>query len=169
MKLSKIFDQFPKFHEWAENKKLTPKELSILTEFKNSSPIQPLIQWIEIHRPTHSQGTQILELGGELLLMDKSFHSLLSKKTKVSFFIEQLKKLRLKESSARDENKSKTVNSLPWPSSIQARWIRQGDRGALSVRFQSFSMKDLKQKIQKLESIYNQLNEKTERLWNYEQ
>ena len=165
MKLSKIFDQFPKFHEWAKSKKLTSKELSILTEFQNSSPLQPLIQWIENHKPTHSQGTQILELGGELLLMDKPFHSLLSEKTKASFLIEQLKKQRLMESSVRDENKSKIVNSLPWSSSIQAKWIRQGDRGALSVQFQSFSLKDFKQKIQKMESIYNQLNKKAEKLW----
>ena len=165
MELSNIFDQFPKFYSWAENKKLQPKELSILTEFKDSSSVKPLIQWITNYKPTHSQGVQILELGGELILMNKTFDSVLLKETNAGCLINGLKKLRLPNNSARNEEKSKIVNSLDWPSSIQAKWIRQNDRGALSIQFKSFSMKDFKQKIQKLNSVYNQLNESNEKLW----
>jgi len=165
MKLSEIFNRFPKFKKWADSKKLNSKELTILTELKNCHSLSSLIQWIENHKPTHSQGIQILELGGELFLMDKLFESLLTKEIQPHSLIEQLKKLRLPETYSRDKKKSQIVKSLSWPPSIQARWLRQGDRGALSVQFKSFSMKDFKQKIQKLNSIYDQLRKEPEKLW----
>ena len=165
MELSKIFDQFPKFHRWVKDKKLSPKELAILTEFQNLSKLKPLLQWIESHKATHSQGAQILELGGELLLMNRPLSSLLFKEQKASSLIECLKKLRLSESSSRDEKKSQIVNSLDWSSSIKAQWIRQNDRGALSIHFNSFSLQDFKQKIQNLNSVYKQLDEREEKLW----
>ena len=165
MKLSEIFDQFPEFQKWVENKKLNSKELTILTEFKNGSSLKSLLQWIENQKPTHSQGVQILELGGELLLMNKPFDSLLIREAQAPSLIEQLKKLRFSKTYSRDDKKSKIVTGLPWPSSIQAKWIRQGDRGALSVQFKSFSMKDFKQKIQKLNSVYDQLDKEPEKLW----
>ena len=165
MELSKIFNQFPLFHQWMKDKKLNPKDLSILTEFETLFPIKPLLQWIEKRQPTHSQGKQILDLGGELLLMDKAFNSLLLKETTAPQLIEGLKKLRLAETSFRDEKKSDIVNRLAWTDSIKAKWIRQDDRGALSVHFHSFSLKDFKQKIQKLNSVYQQLSEGPGKLW----
>ena len=165
MELLKVFNQFPAFHKWAKDKQLKPKDLTIVTEFKNISSLKPLLQWIESHKPTHSQGIQILELGGELLLMNKPFHSLLEKERKASSLIERLKKLRLVESCSRDDKKSKIVSSLAWSHSIKAKWIRQNDRGALSIHFQSFSLRDFQQKIQKLSSVYKQLSEGSEKLW----
>ena len=165
MELSRFFDQFPAFHQWVKDKKLTLKDLTILTEFKDSSSLKPLLEWIELCKPTHSEGMQILELGGELLLMNKSLDSLLFKEQKAFSLIECLKKLRQPETSSRDERKSKIINSLGWTDSIKAKWIRQNDRGALSISFNSFSLRDFKQKIQKLDSIYDQLNEGSEKLW----
>ncbi len=166
MELSEIFNQFPTFHQWVKEKKITEKDLSILTEFKNCSTIKPLLKWIENYKPTHSQGVQILDLGGELLLMDKSLNQILLKEQKVSLLIEKLKKLRKPKSSVHDEERSKIVAGLSWTNSIKAKWIRQNDRGALSIHFNSFSMKDFKQKIQKLNSIYKQLNDSSKKLWH---
>ena len=116
MKLSNIFDQFPIFHKWVKEKKLNPKDLSILTEFKNSSSIGPLLKWIETYKPTHSQGIQILELGGELLLMNKPLNPLLQKEQKAFMLIDRLKKIRQPESSTRDEKNQKS--STAWPGQI---------------------------------------------------
>ncbi len=165
MELSEIFDQFPAFQKWAENKKLAPPELDILTEFNTSQPLKPLLRWLETRQPTHSQGAQILELGGELLLMNKPLDSRWLNEAQAPELIKKLQKLRLAETSRRDEKKSKIVQSLSWPPSIQAQWIRQGDRGALSVQFKSFSLKDFQQKIQKLNSVYSQLSQAPEKLW----
>ena len=146
MELSKIFKQFPHFHKWVKDKKLNAQNLSILTEFKNNLAFKPLIHWIEKHQPTHSQGRQILELGGECLLMNKPLSPNLLKETKASLFIEGLKKLRLRESFTRDEKKAQIVQSQDWGPRVNAQWLRQNDRGALSIQFQSFSLQDFKTK-----------------------
>lgn len=165
MELSDIFAQHPRFHQWVKDKKLNSKELSILTEFESLTKIHPLIEWIERHKVTHSEGVQILEWAGELLLMKKPLIPLFLKQHKASLLIQELKKLRHPESSFRDERKSQIVSDLNWSSSIKAKWDRQNDKGALSIHFHTFSLKDFKQKIQKLNSIYKQLEEKTEKLW----
>ena len=165
MELSKIFDQFPSFYYWVKEKKLNSKDLTILTEFKKTSDFKSLLQWIEKYQPSHSQGVQILDFGGELLLMNKVVEPSLLKNQKASSLIESLKKLRLATSSFRDEEKSNLVKSLAWTASIKAKWNRQNDRGALSIHFDTFSLKDFKQKIQKLNSIYDQLNQNSKKLW----
>ena len=157
-----IFYKFPEFYKWVQKKKLTSRDLSILTEIKKESQIKSLLSLIELYNPTYSEGLQILEWGGEILLMEKSIKSLASRK-KTFELIEDLKKLRHPETSLRDEQKSQTINSLNWPSSFRAQWMRKGDRGGVSIRFEIFSLKDLKQRIQHLESVYKKL-EKT-KLW----
>ena len=165
MELSKIFDQFPAFQQWVENKKLNSKDLTILTEIQNLSSLKPLIEWIETHKVTHSEGVQILDLGGESILMDKTLTSFLFKEEKASSLIEHLKKIRQAESFSRDEKKSQIVKKLNLTNFIKTKWIRENDRGALSIHFNTFSLRDFKQKIQKLNSIYNQLNEGADKLW----
>ena len=165
MELSLIFKSFPLFHKWVKEKKLNTKELTILEEFENLSKIKPLLQWIETYKVTHSEGIQILEYAGELLLMNQDLNSLFQKQKKASLLIEQLKKLRHPESSSRDEEKSQMATNLNWSPSIKAKWVRKNDKGGLSVSFHSFSLRDLKQKIQNLNSIYKQLEETSDKLW----
>jgi len=159
MNLSKILEEFPKFKKWVKNKKLSDQDLNILTEFEPNSLLKPLLKWIEDQRPSHSQGKQILNLGGELLLMNKDIKTLLSKEHQAPELIQSLKQKRNHNTFKRDQNKSGLIDNLNWPSSIKAKWIRQNDRGALSIHFQSFSLRDFKQKIQKLNSVYKQMSE----------
>ncbi|MCY4321899.1 MAG: hypothetical protein OXC37_05835 [Bdellovibrionaceae bacterium] len=93
MEIKEIFKQYPLFHKWSLEKKLNSSDLSILTEFKNFS-FKPLVEWIESHFVSHSQGKQILELGGELILMDKSIQTLLKKHDHAESLIKELKRLR---------------------------------------------------------------------------
>lgn len=165
MELPLIFKRFPLFHKWVKEKKLNVKELTILEEFDSLSQIKPLLQWIENHKVTHSEGGQILEYAGELLLMNQNLDSLFQKQEKARTLIEQLKKLRHPENSARDEKKSQIVNSLSWNPSIKAKWIRQNDKGGIAISFHSFSLRDLKHKIQNLNSIHKQMEENPNKLW----
>ena len=165
MELSQIFKRFPAFHSWFVKKKLNLKDLSILTEFKDSLAFEPLIEWMGKREPSHFEGRQILDLGGELLLMGKPLKALLERETKAPELIESLKKLRWAETMRRDEQKSQIVKSLKGPSSIKAQWIRQNDKGALSIHFKSCSLQDLKQKIQSLNALYKQLGDGSKKLW----
>ena len=94
MDLKEIFKNHPLFHKWSFEKKLNSTDLSILTEFKNNSSFKTLIQWIEKHYVSHSEGKQILELGGELLLMKQSIQAVLQRNKQAKNLIKDLKKLR---------------------------------------------------------------------------
>ena len=165
MELKEIFKEFPLFYKWSCEKKLNATDLSILTEFKNSSAFKPLIEWIEKHPVSHSEGKQILELGGELLLMERSLQSVLQRHNQATTLIKDLKKLRYPKYTLLDEKKTKIIKGLKLDSSLKAVWRQDQDRGVLSIQFQSSSLKDLKQKINKLESVYQQLKEGKEKLW----
>ena len=165
MEISLIFKKFPPFHQWVKDKKLNTKELTILEEFKKDSPIKSLLLWIANHKVTHSEGLQILDYAGELILMNENLDSLFQKQTKASALIEQLKKLRNPKSSARSAKKSQIVKHLPWNPSIKAKWLRQNDKEGIFISFPIFSLKDFKQKIQNLNSIYKQLEESKNKLW----
>ena len=94
MDIKDIFKEHPLFHKWSQEKKLNSTDLSILTEFKSPRSVKPLIEWIEKQPVSHSEGKQILELGGELLLMNQSIQAVLQKNNQAKALIEDLKKLR---------------------------------------------------------------------------
>lgn len=167
MQLSQILNQVPEFKSWAQKKKLSQKDMDILTEFKNITDIKPVLNWIAKHQSSHSQGEQILELSGELLLMKKSLTHILQTETNSKNLIEKLKKLRHPLSSTQDENKQNLVKNLSknWPASIKTKWLRQNDKGCLEICFKSFSLKDLEQKIKSLEQIKKDIKKQ---LWENE-
>ena len=156
-KLAPVFKQCPGFGQWVEDKKLKASEISILTEFLPKQAPLELLKWIGRHKPSHSEGAQILELACELILMRRPVKDLLLKETKAPALLQLLRKRRFAHTSARDQQKAQAIASLPWPDSIKARWIRENDRGALSIQFKSFSLRDFRQKIQKLEAVRREL------------
>ena len=222
MNLPEILSRFPAFKAWAEKKKLSPREMDILTEFPDGcfavsaggsyskalckaapekaagrlsegapralpeksaarrfenlpgalsekrlptkSPA-PLLEWIARHSPSHSQGAQILELGGELLLMGWELAPLLQKESSSKNLLAGLRSLRRPMASAKARQKEDVLKTLPWPRAMKGQWIRQGDQSGLEIRFQSFSLKDLGQKIKSLERIYKQLEKRSNGLW----
>ena len=140
MKISEVLKKFSNFQSWMDSKKLNQKDIDILTEFPDSKIIEPVLNWISKNQPSHSQGQQILELSGELLLMKKSINPILETEQDSKKLITLLKKLRYPVSSNQDDKNSSIVNSLPWPSSIKARWVRQNDQGSLEISFKSNSL-----------------------------
>ena len=166
MELKTILKQCPDFQQWVEDKKPGPASLSVLTEFSDTKTLQEVLNWIGQHRPSHSQGVQILELAGELLLMGTSLNTLFETTSNPESLLKQLKILRYPLTLKQDEKKSQIVQSLPWPRQMKGRWVRQNDRTGLEVQFRSFSLKDLKQKIKNLQHIYSQLEQKGNNLWS---
>ena len=160
MNLELIFKEFPVFHKWTLEKKLNETDLSILTEFSQSEPIKQLILWIENHFVSHAHGVQILDLAGELLLANKKINHVLQNHTDSSSLLKELRKHRFPESSLREEKKQQFLNQLNLGKSIKAKWVREKDRTGVQLEFKSFSPKDLKQKIERLKSLFNE-----ESLW----
>jgi len=156
MKLDLIFKEFPSFYQWTLDKKLNETDLSILTEFHQLSEIKDLIVWIEKHFVSHSQGVQILDLAGELLLMNKNIKPVLEKNPEQ--LIKKLREMRFPESFLREKRKREILEKLG--GSIHTQWVREKDRTGVQIQFKSFSPQDLKQKIEKLKELY-----KKKELW----
>lgn len=166
MKITDILKQFPDFQQWVKDKKLTSSHLSPLTEFSDIQRLQALLNWIGRNRPSHSQGVQILELAGELLLMGISLDAAFETTQNPEILLKKLKKLRHPLASTEEERKSNIVQALSWSKQMKGRWIRQNDRTGLEVQFQCFSMKEFKQKIQNLQHIVRQMEEQKKNPWN---
>ena len=166
MKIKDVLKQFPDFEKWVKDKKLEFASLSLLTELSDIQIAQPLLAWISRNRPSHSQGIQILEMTGELLLMGRSLNALFETTQNPEDLLKNLKQLRYPLTSGQEEQKTKIVKALPWPKQMKGRWIRQNDKTGLEVQFRCFSMKDFKQKIQNLQHIISELEEKRNDLWS---
>ena len=160
MNISSIFKKSPLFYNWTQQKKVQEGELSILGEFKDFKLIQALLEWIVKHSPTHSEGLQILETGGELLLMNHNIQTFLKQNQKAEDLIKELKRLRYPISSVQQDRQKAILNQLALGRHFKIKALRQGDQSGLAIEFKSFQLTDLKQKIQKLELIYEQLKQK---------
>ncbi len=165
MELPQILKHSLPFKSWVKDKKLSLRELSILTEFSKLDSIKPILEWIGQNQPSHSQGSQILELSGELLLMGKSLKILFEKEHDPKILLKKLKDLRYPLSSKQDKQRTQIIKNLPWSSFLKGRWVRNKDQGCLEVSFQSSSIKDLEQKIKNLEQIKDTIK-KEKKLWN---
>ena len=167
MKINDMLKQFPDFQQWVKDKKVTTSHLSLLTEFSDTQTPQSLLNWIGRNQPSHSQGIQMLELAGELLLMGITLNDTFETTQTPEILLQKLKTLRHPLASKKEEQKTKMIQALPWSKHMKGRWIRQSDRTGLEVQFRCFSMKELKQKIQSLQHIVQQMEEKKKNPWNF--
>lgn len=156
MKPEQIKNHHPLFFKWVEEKKLSEKEISIVNQLSEKESL-PLLNWIVDHHPSHSQGAEILELSGELLLMGRLPLDIFQTSREPAILLKHLRKLRYPLSLGKDEKRSEYLKTLPWPKELKGRWIRLNDKSGLNVNFTVFSLKDLNEKIKTLETLYKRL------------
>ena len=155
--LKDIFQRFPAFHKWAEDKKAGAEGLSVLLELSDPLKARDLLNWIGRNRPGHSRGIQIIETAGELLLMGKDLAPVFKAAKTPEELLKKLLRLRRPEATKRDEERARRISSLPWPAGVQGRPLRQNDTAGLEVRFTCFSLKDFKRKVQSLDLVCERL------------
>ena len=163
MKWDQIKKQYPLFFKWAEEKKLSEKEIRILKQLSEKESL-PLLSWIAEYRPSYSQGVEILELSGELLLMGQLPLDIFQNSKEPATLLQKLKKLRYPLSVGKEEERSEYLKKLPWPRGLKGKWIRWNDKSGLHIHFQAFSFRELSEKIKAMETLYKQLK-KSRKFW----
>ena len=163
VKSKEIKVHHPLFNKWSEEKKLSFKELSILN-LLSENQAGPLLDWIASYRPSHSQGAEILELSGELLMMKCLPIDIFQTYREPKGLLKRLRQLRYPLTLGEDERKSQYIKTLPWPKKLKSQWIRKNDKSGLNISFTSFSLKDFYENIKSLERLYTQIK-KEETLW----
>lgn len=163
MRLEQIKNHYPLFYKWVEEKKLSEKEISILKQLSEKESLS-ILNWIADHRPSHSQGVEILELSGELFLMDQLPEDIFQNFREPATLLKRLRNLRYPLSFGKDEKRSEYLKTLPWSKGLKGQWIRWNDKSGLNVHLTAFSLKDLSEKIKNLETLYKRLK-KEGMLW----
>ena len=164
MLIQDILQKYPRFASWAQQKKFHTNELEILEEVSDETFLHQLLTWIATHKISYSHGKTCLELAIELHLMNQDLQDIFSTQDP-GILIQKLHTLRNPLTSKKHEEKSQIVQKLPWSSGVQARWKRFNDKAGLEVSFKSFSLKDLKAKLENLNKIYSKLEDKKDSLW----
>lgn len=180
------------FQNWVDSKNLSQGDLAILRSFKSFSEkpsserstnfFFSVCKKISQTQPTRSQGVKILNLAGELILINTQAthnHSLgeeeLSTPSNESIpylkgadsqqWYESLYQLRFPNTYKKDQSQQEKCNQLPWPKSTQARWVREGDTSGIKVSFIAESQKDFETKIEGLKHIQATVQKKSSSLW----
>lgn len=150
------------FLTWASSKKLSQRDLAPLRLLKDPQLAHPLEAQIATINPSKTLGTQILELGVDLLLMGKE---LSYTQVNAEKFLRELKSLRYPNTSSKDETRQVKSVQLPWPASVKADWIRKGDTSGIEIRFFAKSQQELEKKLNGLQLVSDTLAKSPEKLW----
>lgn len=137
---------------WARNHDLSPKDLYPLCALANINEISATLEKMISLRPTRSQGAQAIELIAECTLLGKI--DALPKTENMSDWLTHLHALRYPQAIARDNDRQKTMLS-GWTKMFSTRWLRQGDRSGVEVKFFIGSKKELSEKISTLSRIHD--------------
>lgn len=164
--LKRLVDLPAEFQDWVSLKELGSKDLAILRSFAEIDALRPLCTAVAVKSASKSTGVQILEWGGELLLMNLPEASVLPLANEdADSWCTRLKALRHPETTAGEEVARKKWLSLPWPSLSQIKWIRKGDESGLEIRFMVSSREDLRKKLKGLEHVQKMMDEQQEPEW----
>lgn len=137
---------------WSRGHDLSPKDVYPLCAVPSVQTLFPVLEKMVSMRPTRSQGAQAIELLAECALLEKI--NLHPQTDSMSEWLTQLHSLRYPQAISRDQNRQKTMLS-GWTKMFSTRWLRQGDRSGVEVKFFIGSKKELSEKISTLTRIHD--------------
>lgn len=146
------------FRVWAAKHSVSPADLYPLCALNDISPIHAALLKIAGLQMSRSQGAQIVELLSECVLL-KTDPSLWTKNsTSAADWIQSLNSIRFPQTQNRDsERQAKLLAS--WPKAFSTRWLRQGDRSGVEVKFFVSSKRELAEKITSLQRVHEGLSD----------
>lgn len=150
--------------KWLLEKKVKASELSALSVLKSSPSLfdflksEPVAKFFTSLNPSKSEGIQIIEWIVDLLLIDSNnferVNLILSKPLKQALI--EFRNLRYPQATQQDlKNKE---FKLSWPSSVQNKFARKGDRSGFDIHFFVSNPSELKKTIQNFERVFEEWN-----------
>ena len=142
------------FQNWMEGKKLQISDLRIVNSLKPPKTLYSVCEYLAQKNISQALAVQILELTGELILMEHSPEKILQalKTSPPENSIEQIECLRKPKALSQDLKKQKQIAKNLWPPQVQAKWRRIGDQGGLEIKLWSANQEDFQKKIKKISS-----------------
>lgn len=149
------------FQNWVDDKKLSPRDLSVLLVVKDLPSFFPFLLAMTEMGFSRSEGVRALEFGAELFLMGRPINDLLPSSGKAGPYLQQLERWRRPQTSQGDEQWRETVSRWPWPSQVQGKWQRFGDQSGLEIQIRSTSPQDLRKKLERIITIGNSWHDRS--------
>lgn len=160
-RLLEVIPQMPPlFWSWCCKHALAPRELFPLLSLQSPHQLSLCLDSFDELQLSRNLGAQILELLVECFLIGETDEKLFSlsknsspSKSAGDHWLQNLKTQRFPQTTKADAEKQKALLSLPWTKDLQTRWLRQGDRSGVEVRFFVSNPKELQKHVDQLQKI----------------
>ncbi len=148
---------------WISEKNMSPKELYPLRSILKRSPVTAigfmfdLFNAFKVRKASRVQAARTVELSIEPFLAGQNIWP----KTGISqdTWIHGLEKMRQPQNTT-DDARSQAVQSLSWPSNVQARWVGEGEMSGVEVKFSVHNAAEFEKFVKDLELMSPQLKDK---------
>lgn len=144
------------FQDWVAEKAIGPQELGIFMSV-SAQQLTPALQKIVNENLSRQNGIQALELFGELLLLNHEIENLTSGQGDA--WLKNLRQQRFPLTQKKDLAAEKSLSHLPWPTSVQSKWVRRGDKGGVEIKFFVATPLELSRTLQNLRKLEETLPE----------
>lgn len=138
---------------WIQEHHISPKDIFPLTALSTEQWPNEAFDYICANDLSRSQGSQLLDLLSELILMDVPWHDLKPQEESLNQWLIRLKALRFPNTMDLDAQIKEEVENLPWPKNLKPRWFRQGDQSGAEIKLQFNSQRELQERIDSLNRV----------------
>lgn len=152
------------FLNYAREKKWGPQDFYILKSFKDLSALNSFWNLFLKVPASKSLGSQIFELALELFLIGHSWEELDPQNKTAEDWLKALHKIRYKQTTLADEEKSKILTQLA-PAQLSSKWIRRGDKAGVEMKLFIHSPLELTKQIMQMQK-FEQLSKESS-LWKF--
>lgn len=146
--------------KWAEDKDLGVSDFAIFRSLPSSKWPETLVSTFCQHSPSKQMGLQILEITGELMLLETSSELLLENSATLDRWLEHLKQVRFPKTQNQDTETKEHISNLPWPKKLKPRWVRLGDRGCMEAKIQFATPQELKEQLINFQRVLDSWEER---------
>ncbi len=158
-KTLKLWSTLPSaFRTWAIQHGISSGDLYPLCALREASSLHPALLKIAGLQASRSQGVQLLERLTECALLNTDSALWTKNSSSVSDWIQNLNSIRFPQTLHRDSTRQNKL-LVGWPKSFSTRWLRQGDRSGVEVKFFVSSKRELAEKISTLNRVHEGLSD----------
>lgn len=151
--LHRLLDVTEPMQKWVEEKDLSVRDLMILLSFDSLKSLQPCFHFLSEKSCSKSEGVKILELYGELILLDRDAATTLSLASTPADALRSLELLRYPMRKSMQMTLEEKLKSVQMPLRTQARFLTQGDETSLELKLQAKNPEDLKKRLESLQNM----------------
>lgn len=151
--LHRLLDVAEPMQKWIEEKDLSVRDLMILLSFDSLKNLQPCFQFLTEKSCSKSEGVKILELYGELVLLDRDAATTLTVATNAGDALRNLELLRYPMRKSMQITLEEKLKTVQMPIRTQARFLTQGDETSLELKLQAKNPEDLKKRLESLQNM----------------